>query len=265
MRKHALLCVGVAAALLGLAGCGAGGDEAAQDPTSTATATAAEAAPSASGEATAPEMPEPDLEGIPDVVAVVNGEEITRDQFVEAYENSFTQYAMQAQMAGQPVDQDLLKAQTADTMVNTRLLRQEADERGITAAPEDVDATLDELAEANELESVDGVFEMLAEQGYSEEEVRAEVENQVILEQLVADEAGDTTPTDEEIQALYDDVVAQQEEAADAAGQEAATVPPLEDVRPQVEEQLRSQKESEAVQALLASLRESGDVTINLP
>src|SRR5699024_1451986 len=35
------------------------------------------------------EMPEPDLEGIPDVVAEVNGEEITGDEFESTYQGQF--------------------------------------------------------------------------------------------------------------------------------------------------------------------------------
>jgi hypothetical protein len=259
MRKHTLLCVGVAAALFGLAGCSSDSDEGAEAPS-----TVAESAGStASADATEPAMPEADLEGIPDVVAVVNGVEITKEDFVTQYEGTFSQMAMQAQMSGQPVDQDALKTQTVENMVGNELLLQEADARGITAEPEAVDAALAELVTSMGAESEEAVFEMLAEQGFDEDEVREELANQVRYEQLVADEAGDTTPSDEEVQSLYDEVVAQQE-AAGAAGGQTSEVPPLDEVRPQVEDQLRSEKENAAIQALVAELREAADVTINL-
>ncbi|MFC4555817.1 SurA N-terminal domain-containing protein [Georgenia faecalis] len=266
MRKNVLLGVSLAFSLMAVGACSGGSDDAATDGTPSATSTATSTA-SASAEPTAPAdpnaAPEPDLEGIPDVVAVVNGEEIGRDEFVSTYEGMFSQYAMQAQMSGQPVDQDLLKAQVADNMVGNTLLIQEADNRGFTATPDAVDAALAEMAEQNGLESADAVITALTEQGMTEEEIRSQLETQVKVEQLIADEAGDTTPTDEEVQAAYDEAVAQQEAAGAASGQ-TAEMPPLEEVRPQVEEQVRSQKEGAAVEALVTSLRESADVTINL-
>src|SRR5699024_12163376 len=63
------------------------------------------------------EMPEPDLEGIPDIVADVNDGEVTKEDFEATYQQQFQQMAMQAQMSGQnmdEIDQDELKEQTAD-------------------------------------------------------------------------------------------------------------------------------------------------------
>src|SRR5690625_7341800 len=45
------------------------------------------------------DMPEADLEGIPDIVAEINGEEITKDDCESIYEQQFQQQAMQAQMS----------------------------------------------------------------------------------------------------------------------------------------------------------------------
>src|SRR5690625_6502716 len=58
------------------------------------------------------EMPEPDLENIPSIVAEVNGEEITKEDFVGMYQQQFQQQMLQAQMSGQEVDEDSLKKQT---------------------------------------------------------------------------------------------------------------------------------------------------------
>src|SRR5699024_12343092 len=66
------------------------------------------------------EMPEPDLEGIPNIVADVNDGEVTKEDFEATYQQQFQQMAMQAQMSGQnmdEIDQDELKEQTADGLV----------------------------------------------------------------------------------------------------------------------------------------------------
>ena len=41
-------------------------------------------------------------------------------------------------------------------------------------------------------------------------------------------------------------------------------MPPLEDIKTELEAQLLQQKENEAVQALVAELREGAEVTINI-
>src|SRR5699024_9037126 len=74
------------------------------------------------------EMPEPDLEGMPDIVADVNDGEVTKEDFEATYQQQFQQMAMQAQMSGQnmdEIDQDELKEQTADGLVGQELLMQE--------------------------------------------------------------------------------------------------------------------------------------------
>jgi SurA N-terminal domain len=256
MRKTLLAAV-LGLSLFGLTACAGEGEQAGQEATSTEQQT------SGQGQAAEqPSVPEPDLEGIPEVVAEVDGHQIGRDEFVQAYEGQFQQMVMQAQMSGQEVDQDQLKQQTVDSMVGTQLLIQEADRRSFTASDEQVDATLEEIAKSNGLGSSDELVAALGEQGMSEEEVRTQAATQTKLDQLVADEAGDTTPTEEELRKLYDESVAQQPAAPE--GEEQPTPPSFEEVRPQLEQQLRSQKEGEVVEALVTSLRESADVKINL-
>lgn len=204
-----------------------------------------------------PEMPEPDLADVPEVVAEVNGEEITKEEFESAYTGQFQQMAMQAQLSGQEVDQAQLKEQVAESLVAQELLVQETENQEITASEEQINTTLEELAQQNGLESSEAFLAALEEQGISEEEVMTQVETQVKVEQLLS-ETGEIDVTDEELQTFYDEAVAQQEEAG---GEE---LPAFEEVKPQLEQQVRLQKESEATQALVEQLREEAEVTINL-
>ena len=258
MRRKIMLTVGAALTLLGIAACGDTEQDADQAPQSSATE------PQSPGGEEQPAMPEPDLAGIPEVVAEVNGEPIGKEEFVSAYEGQFQQMAMQAQMSGGEVDQDALKKQTAEGLVGTTLLIQEADRRQLTASPEQVDSILGELAQQNGLGSAEEFVAALGEQGMPEEEVRAQLEAQVKVDQLVAAEAGDTTPTEDELRALYDQVVAQQEQAAPEGGEGQAQTPPFEEVKPQLEQQLRSQLEAAAVNGLVGELRSGADVVIHL-
>lgn len=249
MRRGRLLTAALVASAALLAGCSGSADA----PEDTA---ASSAAPSAVADAA---LPEPDLEGIPDVVAVVNGTEIGRELFTTTYEGQFSQAASEAQAAGQEVDQDQLKTTVADNLVSTELLRQEAEARGIEATPEARTAAIEELLQSTQLGSEEDLRAAAAEQGLDDAEFDRQLSDQVKLDALLAQEAGDTTPTDQEIQDAYDAAVAQQE-----AGGDTTAIPPLEDVRSQVEEQLRGGKTSAAAQALIGKLREGAEITVNL-
>ena len=110
-------------AALGLTAACSGG----QDDPSQASDGGGQAAASDSGGAAAgdQQMPEADVSDVPDVVAEVNGEEVTKDEFVQTYESQFQQLMMQQQQsgAGTEVDQDELKSQVAEQLVNNELLR----------------------------------------------------------------------------------------------------------------------------------------------
>ncbi len=253
------VAVATAAVALVLAGCGS--DDDATDPTSGESSPAAEetAPDGAAPEEAVPTPPEPDLEGLPDVVAEVNGVEISQDDFVRVYEGQLQQAFMQSQMTGEEVDQAALKQRTADGLVDTELLLAEAENRSIAPTDEEVDAAAEELAAGSGLGSADELFTALEEQGLGREEAMAELEQQTALEQLITDEAGEFSASEEELREMYDAAVAQ-----GGGGGEDAQVPEFEEVRPQLEGQLRQQHENEAVQGLIERLREGAEITYHL-
>lgn len=244
MKKKWLMSLVLASALAFATGCGAD--------------TEAEPAPSESAASTPAEAPTPDLEGVPDVVATVNGDEVTKEEFTTAYEGTFQQMAMQAQVTGQEVDQEQLKTQTLDNLIGTKLLIQEADNRGIEASEEAITATTDELVATNQFASPEELFTALEEKGITKEEATDQIRQQVRLDALLAEETGDTAPTEEELKAAYE------EAKASGAAAQGAEIPPFEEVKPQLEQQVTQQKQSDAALALVEKLRESADVDSNL-
>lgn len=229
-----------------------GDEETTENPKETETAE--EGAP-----AEKPAMPEPDLESVPVVVAEVNGTEINKADFEEAYTMQFQQAAMMSQMSGEEVNQDELKQQVANGLVSQELLIQEADNREFTASEEDVNKVLDDIAAQNSMESQKDLFAALEEQGTPEDEVLALVETQVKVDQLIAEETGEVEPTEEELQELYDQYTAQMEQSK---SEEEVTA--FEDMKPQLTEQVVAQKEGAAAQELIKELEESADVTLHL-
>ena len=258
-RIRPVLGLSLAAAMLALTACG-GGDssgkaESPEEPTSQEE--------SSQESAGAEQAPEPDLEGIPDVVAEVNGQEVTKEDFVVLYEAQFQQAAMQAQMGGEQPDEDALKEQTADQLVDTALLAQEAEARGIEVTEQDVDDELAAVAKENQLGSVEELFAALEKQGATEDQARTQLESQIVIEELVADEAGPVKPTEQELRKIYDAAREQQEQSGQQGGQ-AQSIPPYAKVKSQLVEQAKSDRMAEIAQTLVDALREDADITVNL-
>ena len=238
-------------ALLTLSACGGGdGDSASADKDTSAS-------PSASASADASDGATPDTSEIPDVVAEVNGEEVTKDEFVPIYESQYAQAAAQAETTGQAPDEDALKKQTVDNLVDTELLAQEADSRGIEVSDDDIDAELEDLAAQNQLGSADELIAAVEKQGVTEDQARSQVETQLMVEQLVEDEEGSLEPTDKELRTLYAQAKAQ-------AGQSGQKIPAFDKAHDQLVEQATSQKIGEVAQTLVTDLRKDAEITINL-
>lgn len=251
MRTRTVLGLVAAASMLVLSACGGGSD-------SSSSSSDQDASPSESSSASADPSGGPDVSGIPDVVAEVNGEEVTKEEFVPLYQAAFQQAATQAQTSGEAPDEKALQQQIADDLVSTELLAQEAESRGIEVSDEEVDAELTDLAKQNQMASADELLAAVEKNGMSEDQARAQVETQVLVELLVADEDGGEGPTEKELRAIYDQAKQQ------AAGQKGQKIPPYAEVRDQIEEQAKTEQVSKVANALVEDLRKDADITINL-
>ncbi|SMY12904.1 SurA N-terminal domain-containing protein [Brevibacterium jeotgali] len=267
------MAIGATGFALAVAACGgSGGSEAAPEGQESPAAEQGQdpAAGGGTAEGEQPAAPEPDLEGVPDVVADVNGTEITKDEFTGVYESQFQQMAMQSQASGQEVDQDKLKSDTLDSLIGVELLEQEAGDRGIEVSDSQIEEALTETAEKNQM-SADDFIAAMEEQGMPEDEVRSQVASQETVGQLVEDENGGFEASDDELKEAYDQAKSQQEQMAQqpqqgqqGAPQQPQEMPPFEEVKPQLEDQVTQQKQAEATDALATELREGADVTVNL-
>lgn len=191
---------------------------------------------------------------VPEVVAEVNGEEIPRADFVEAYEAREQAAAQQAQAGGEQPDEEELTDQVVQSLVNEELLSQEADRRGIEPTVKQVQSTLEDVAGQSGM-STDQFIEALEGQGLDREEIDEQATLQARFELLVAEEAGSVAASDKEVRALYEQLTEQ------SGGGE---VPPLKQVRAQLVTQIESEKESEAARKLIDRLREDADIEVHV-
>jgi FKBP-type peptidyl-prolyl cis-trans isomerase (trigger factor) len=189
----------------------------------------------------------PDLS---DTAARVNGEDITRTEL----ESSEAQIAAQQGIDAASLDttgREQLQEQALDGLIENTLIQQAAANSGLTATEADVDTQIELLKGQF---SDDAQFqEALIGQGLSEadlrEQVRGEVVVQAYLEQTL--DLASITVTDEEITALYEQESAVTED-----------IPPLEDVRGQIESFVIQQKQQELLAAHVQELRSNADIEI---
>ena len=255
-----VLGLAMSVSVVALAACGSQGDDAKPQESSAA----AEQSPGADGSGQdGSEQGKPNTKDIPEVVAEVNGEKITKDDFVPLFETQYQQMQAQAQQSGQPVDEKDLKKQTAENLVSTEVLTQEADKRKISVSDKDIDKALKESAQSGQMSEKDFLSAM-KDQGMDEKKVRSELKNQLKIEGLIDDEYGEFEVSGEEIGQAYEQAKSQQEQMAQQGGQGQQEMPPIDEMRPQLKEQVKSQKSQEATQKFAKKLRKQADVTIHL-
>lgn len=179
-------------------------------------------------------------------VAIVNGEEISR----ETYDQTYAQYqAIFGTESG--VTEAQLKEQTVTDLVNTVLIRQTAIAEGYAATDAEIDAEISAITEG--AGGAEAFAAQLDQAGVSQEEVRRQVGEQLAMNAYVQEAAAieGITVTDAEITSFYEQVTAGDSEA-----------PALEEIRAQIEAQIEAQKQQERIAALIAELRADADIQI---
>lgn len=245
MRQHILLSIAGAAVALSLVGCTSD----APDQRNSEIQEAESQLPV--------EQELPELEGIPEVVAIVNEREISGDEFSGSYAAQFQELQFQSQLGGVQPDQDELKAQTLDAMINNVLLIQESANQGNTASASDVDEYLEEYAKSSGLDSADELLEQFSNQGSPEERIRQDVQDQILIEQLI-ENMDVVQPSAQDIEELYEEQTAFVEEEV------AQSMPSFEEAKAGLEQQLLSERQNDAITALVEELREVADIEILL-
>ncbi|GAA4062997.1 SurA N-terminal domain-containing protein [Amphibacillus indicireducens] len=202
---------------------------------------------------------EPDLSGIPDTVAEVNGQAISKERFELTYLSQFQQVALEAQLTGQAFDQEQFKQELAESMIDLELLIQEADRRQFVATDDDIDQMVTTLVEESHLESDQALYELYEGQGMSRDQLRAELTHQIKLDQLINDQAKNLQVTEEQIVELYEELIIVYEEM-----EQDGELPPMEEIRPDLESQIRFQEENLLIIELIEQLRGDAEIKNNL-
>lgn len=186
--------------------------------------------------------------------AIVNGKKITKAE----YDKNLAQLQTAATAQGADLtDESIIaevKKQAIDVLINTELLRQAAYADGAVVTEEQIEARYQEI-----LTSIGGQEALdakMVELNITNEALRKDIEGEILIQGHLS-KAVDTskiTVTENEVTEAYAQI-----SATAATG---VTVPPLEEIKTQLEQQLRVNKEQELVNAYIMQLREAATIEV---
>jgi glutaredoxin-related protein len=208
------------------------------------------------------------------VVATVNGEEISSQQLSQqANVNQILQQVSQvdqqlAQLlasseAGKTVLNELQKAKL-DSLIDNVLLEQAAEESDISLSQAEKDEIYEQqksqILQQNQMDQ-EQFLSILEQQGYEDEAAyKEEFSNnpQIKINKLIEEEVlANIEISEEELQQAY-------EENKDAFAQSGQENTSFEDLKPQLEQMLKQQKQSQAINQYLSELREDAEIEKNI-
>src|SRR5690625_5230911 len=181
-----------------------------------------------------------------EVVMYLNGEEVTGDRYNLAY----LQTKVQLFQLGQDVsDQAEIKELALEALLEQELLQQDASEKGIEIAEEDVEAELSVIKS----ESQDSFDAFLETYNFDEDSYKMMLSFAMLYDKYIADQFPKIEVTDEEVEEAYDEIKSENEEIA-----------ALEDIKESLRSGLARQKESEKMQERIDSLKDKAEIETNI-
>ncbi len=150
--------------------------------------------------------------GSNDVAAIVNGEEISKADLDEQVDRLREQSPQMFE--GEDGEARILdfKRRLLENMIDNVLVRQAAEERGITVTDEELDAQIDELKSG--FPSEDDFNTALADANLTMDDLRDQLREQLATQRLMEELMGDTEVTEAEVSEYYEGNQAQFAEQA---------------------------------------------------
>lgn len=185
------------------------------------------------------------------VVAVVNGDKIINSELTTSIQQFSQAAASQGVDISNPDALSEIRTQALDVLINTRLLKQAALEQGLSV---DDDLAIERLATIEEdIGGADILAERMELLGITQEQLHSDIRDELLIQELLDSVfvEADILVTDEDIEEIYEN-----------AGGEGAELPPIEEVREQIEAQVKTSKEQTAIDEYLAELKEGAEIEI---
>ncbi|UOQ42797.1 SurA N-terminal domain-containing protein [Halobacillus salinarum] len=182
-------------------------------------------------------------------VAVVNGEELPRQDFNTQFESMKQQY----QQMGMDVEKnkDKLKQSVVDQMIGAELLSQQAEEDGIKVSTKEVDKKYTSFTD--QFKSKDQMKQAYEKNDLSEKKVKNQLEENIKITKYIDENTDKPKVSEDELKKQYETMTKGKKDA-----------PKFEEVKPTLKKQLEQQKTQKQVQSLVDKLRKDADVEVKI-
>ena len=175
----------------------------------------------------------------PDVLATVNGEDITKQEVQEFQTRAYLWYG-----------QNATEEQALEQMIVETLLYREAEREGYLLTEEEAEQELVTWL-ASIGRTIEDLEAQLEEVDLSYDEYLEDYPRQLAIENYLNDTVPISAVTDEEARAYYEDLVRQYPEGA---------IPPFEQVQSEIVNLISQERQQEAMLILIEELEEKADV-----
>lgn len=181
-----------------------------------------------------------------EVVVSINDDDIMGEEYNTAYFGIKTEM----QQMGQDIeDTDTIKQSALDSLINQKLIMQDADKQGIEATDDEVQEELDKLKD----NFGDDWEKVLEESNTTEEEQKALLPDAIKQRKYIEEEIPVDEVSDDEAKEAYEELNQQ----AEGSDQE---VPEYDEIKDELKQQVKDRQKQEQLQAKIEELKESADI-----
>lgn len=187
------------------------------------------------------------------VVATVNGTKIYRNEYDKNIARMEEGAMQQGANVTDPAIQEQMKKQVLQSLVDNILLISTAKEAGITVTDDEVQAKYDELVK--QIGGEDALKKQLESIKLPIEELRSNIRDRVLVDKYFAKVADikSITASPEEVKAFYQTLLSQ-----NASG--TTPLPPFDEIKSQLEQQVINQKQQEAITKIVEDIRSKATI-----
>lgn len=206
------------------------------------------------------------------VIAEVNGMEISQQEYFSLLQ----QQAPQSNLSSSQIIP--FRYNVLDALIERKLIMDQAEELGVNVeiSESEIDERYNAILEQNEMNDQE-LADALAEQGYTIGQLRDDIKSSLTdsktITETIDQGISEIEVTDQEIQALYEQRYPETETSEADSANETDTAaessenerPELEEVKNDLETEIRNQKRNQAINDWLSELKESAEIVINDP
>ncbi|MFC3209731.1 SurA N-terminal domain-containing protein [Planomicrobium okeanokoites] len=193
-----------------------------------------------------------DLPAADDVVVIVNGEEIKGTVYNSVARQLESSVATQGKKADDPEVAEQVKEQAISVIVGNKLVIQDAIEKGHEVDEEVLEQRFEDLK--NQFENEEQMNVALKRTGFTLDDMKQQLREQLIYESYLADEIEGAEVTEEDLKEAYQGYVDSTE----------GETPEFEEMKPIILQSLEDQNEKQAVYDRIEELREAADVEVKI-